>query len=80
MISNYRLDWCLHWAQDCGKPAADAWCSQKGGKAGGYAAEWEIDADIGAASPTYVMGDKKVCDQQFCDGFKFITCEFAGGE
>jgi len=79
-ITGYRLDWCLHWAAQCGKPAADAWCDVKGGKAGGHATNWKIAVDIGASTPTYVIGDKKVCNQQFCDGFQSITCSFAGGE
>jgi hypothetical protein len=76
-IEGYRLDWCLHWGDQCGKPAADAWCAKKMGKAGGYAKEWKEAEDIGASSPTYVMGDGKICDQESCDGFQSITCEYS---
>ncbi|MCP4345286.1 MAG: hypothetical protein GY795_07140 [Desulfobacterales bacterium] len=76
-IKDYRLDWCLHWAKQCGKPAANAWCSKKMGKADGYAIKWEIDPDIGASFSTYVMGDEKICNKEFCDGFKYITCGFS---
>ncbi len=76
-IEGYRLDWCLHWATQCGKPAADAWCKRKMGKADGYAKQWKEAIDIGASSPTYVMGDKKICNQKFCDGFQWITCGFS---
>ncbi len=76
-IQGYRLDWCLHWATQCGKPAANAWCAKKYGKADGYAKSWKIAADIGASSPTYVIGDGKVCNQAFCDGFKSITCGYS---
>jgi len=76
-IEGYRLDWCLRWGTQCGKSAADAWCSRKMGKADGYAKKWKQAVDIGASFPTYVMGDKKICNQQFCDGFQWITCGFS---
>lgn len=40
----YRLDWCKNWAQNCGKPAADAYCEYKGYE---YAISYSIDHDIG---------------------------------
>jgi LCCL domain-containing protein/PAN domain-containing protein len=69
--NGYRLDWCLYFAQQCGEPAASAWC-----RAIGYsrATQWNEAVDIGASSPTYVIGDGRVCNQQFCDGFSSITC------
>jgi hypothetical protein len=76
-IKGYRLDWCLHWATQCGKPAADAWCVTKMGKAGGYAMDWKISEDIGASTPTYVIGDKTICNQSFCDGFRWIKCGYS---
>ena len=76
-IEGYRLDWCLHWGTQCGKAAADAWCKKKMGKADGYAKKWKQAVDIGASYPTYVMGDKKVCNQKFCDGFQWVTCGFS---
>ncbi len=77
MIEGRRLDWCLHWGKECGKPAANAWCQRKMGKADGYVIKWQIAPDIGASSPTYVLGDRKVCNKPFCDGFKSITCGFS---
>jgi hypothetical protein len=76
-IKGYRLDWCLHWGKQCGKPAANAWCAKKMGKAGGYAKKWEEAVDIGDSFPTYVIGDGKVCKERFCDGFRSITCGFS---
>ena len=71
-INGYRLDWCRKWAQDCGKGAADAFCKRIGFT---KAISFEEDYDIGAKSPTYVIDDGKICNQSFCDGFKYITCE-----
>lgn len=73
-VNGYRLDWCLRWGTQCGKPAADAWCGTKFGKAGGHAVAWKQAPNIGSFAPTYVIRDKKVCRQQFCDGFESITC------
>ncbi len=74
-IKGYRLDWCLHWGKQCGRPAADAWCSMKMGKADGYAIQWKQAVNIGV--PTYVIRDRKICNQQFCDGFQWIKCGFS---
>ncbi len=70
-INGYRLDWCRLWAQDCGQGAADAFCRKIGFT---RAIAFEEDYDIGARSPTYVIGSGKICNQSFCDGFKYITC------
>ena len=70
-INGYRLDWCRKWAQDCGQGAANALCKRMGFT---KAIAFEEDYDIGAKSPTYVIGSGKICNQSFCDGFKYITC------
>jgi hypothetical protein len=67
-----RLDWCVNWAQGCGKAAADAFCKAKGFvQAGGFS----MDPDIGAVQRTRLIATGAVCDQGFCDGFKGITCK-----
>jgi len=67
----YRVDWCLHWGRDCGKPAADRFCQLMG-----YAGtkSWQVAPDIGNITPTYVLGDGKICNQDLCDGFAFMEC------
>ncbi len=70
-INGYRLDWCRLWAQDCGEGAADTFCKRMGFK---RAINFQEDYDIGARSPTYVIDSGKICNQSFCDGFKYITC------
>lgn len=71
-IDGRRLDLCLVWGGQCGKPAADAWCRE-----GGFAEarEWKPAFDIGATSPTLVLTDRRLCDGAGCDGFASITCE-----
>jgi hypothetical protein len=67
----YRVDYCLKWGTQCGQPAVDAWCRSKGFK---RASTWAPAWDIGAATPTLVIGDKKVCAEAYCDGFASVTC------
>jgi hypothetical protein len=71
IYQNYRVDSCLYLNRQCGKPAADAWCRAKGF---GKAIDWPVDHDIGATTPTFLMGDQQHCDHVLCDGFKHITC------
>jgi hypothetical protein len=63
------LDWCLTWATDCGKPAADAYCKNKGYETAQKFNKWE---DIG--EPTYVFGSGQICNQEECDSFTSISC------
>lgn len=66
-----RLDWCYNWGVGCGQQAADAFCQAKGFV---NATGFDIANDIGASSPTRLIGTGAVCDQGFCDGFSHITC------
>ena len=75
MHQGYRLDWCLKWGEECGEPAAQAWCKQQRYD---RAKEWKIKSDIGSSSPTKVMIGGRVCDQAYCDGFESIACERFG--
>jgi hypothetical protein len=73
-IGPNRLDFCLNWGSGCGEPAATAWCQSKGFN---KSIDSEMDADIGASSPTRLIATGAVCDQPYCDGFTFITCASA---
>jgi len=70
-VGAQRLDLCLNWGTGCGKPAADAWCVNKGftNSAGHVVAH-----DIGASTPTRLITTGAVCDQDYCDGFSQVTC------
>ncbi len=64
-----RLDWCLTWAIDCGKPAADYYCGKKGHDS---ATAFKIAENIGK---TRILKTGQKCTDPQCDGFKYITCE-----
>ena len=66
-----RLDWCLVWGGQCGEPAASEFCRQSGYA---RAEAWEPAWDIGAVTPTFVLGTGQTCSEPGCDGFTSITC------
>lgn len=70
-IGGWRLDWCRLWADQCGAPAANAYCQTKGyAKTVGFA----LAKDIGTFAPTKVIGTGQTCSGPNCDGFAWITC------
>jgi hypothetical protein len=71
MFNGNRLDWCRTWSEDCGKPAADAYCRNQGFQ---EAASFAREPHIGALSPTRLIGTGATCDLAHCDGFRQITC------
>lgn len=73
--NGYRVDVCRTWGQGCGQEAANAYCRLQGFDS---AKAFEIDPRIGAKTPTMTLGDRRVCDQAQCDGFKSITCTRTG--
>lgn len=63
-----RLDWCREWANDCGAPAADAFCKSYGKvKASRFAAQ----ANVGL---TMVISSQQICNAPGCTGFASIEC------
>ncbi len=68
----FRIDWCLVWAGQCGKPAADKFCQSKGFV---QSNDFVEDVDIGATTPTIVQATGQVCNAPTCDGFTYVTCE-----
>jgi hypothetical protein len=71
MFNGNRLDWCLKWSEDCGRPAADAYCQAQGFV---KALQFIPDRHIGSRSPTRLIGTGATCDLARCDGFRQITC------
>lgn len=71
-VHGYRLDWCAHFAADCGQPAADLFCQENGFTG---AARFSMDPNIGGRGvSTLVFGDGRLCTGPTCSGFKAITC------
>jgi hypothetical protein len=68
MNGDRRLDLCRVWGAECGQPAADAFCRQRGLA---RADAWQPAPDIGA---TRTLGDGLACTAPYCDGFAAITC------
>jgi hypothetical protein len=72
-VKGMRLDWCLYWAQDCGEPAADAFCRIWGFEG---ALRYAIDQNVGRRGVvTVVLGDGRLCGAATCSGFRWVTCE-----
>jgi len=67
MIDRTRVDWCLHWGVECGRPAADNFCQQQGFRR----AE---DFSYRPARPTLVMGDRQVCNRADCQALENVRC------
>lgn len=71
-VGAHRLDACLNWGTGCGQPAADTFCKRNGFKS---ARSFQLAHNIGARTPTLVVGDNKVCNVADCDGFSSIVCQ-----
>jgi beta-lactam-binding protein with PASTA domain len=67
--SGMRLDWCLTWGKNCGRPAADFFCKNKKYS---RSVQFELDRDIGLSK---LLKTGQICKDPKCDGFKFIICE-----
>lgn len=68
----YRLDWCRIFENDCGQPAADAFCKLMGFSGSG---SFHFQGNPGV--PTMTIGQNSICYPQVhrCDSFSSITCQ-----
>lgn len=67
--TSMRVDWCLRWANDCGKPAADAFCRSQGLE------EAKSFADELTGGPTWVMHDEQICAMKDCRALRNVQCQ-----
>jgi hypothetical protein len=68
LVNGIAVDVCLNWAQNCGQPAADAFCRSQG-----FAGS-SNHAVTANAPPTFVIGDGVVCSEAYCTRLSSITC------
>ena len=66
--TSMRVDWCLRWANDCGKPAADAFCRSQG-----FARATSF-ADELTGGPTWVIADRQICAIRDCRALRDVQC------
>ncbi len=62
-----RLDVCYVWGKQCGQQPADMYCQVQGFQRATH-------FETGHVRPTRLGSNGKVCDADFCVGFKSITC------
>ncbi|MDH3460420.1 MAG: hypothetical protein OEM00_05470 [Burkholderiaceae bacterium] len=62
------LDICREWGNNCGKPAADAYCQSVGMAA---AVDFRMAMD---SPPTVVWSSKQVCRDPSCDRITWVKC------
>ena len=69
--NDMRLDWCLSWGTDCGRPAAVAFCNRRR-----YRDVVVFRAEkVGKSEPTSLIGTNQVCSgSDFCTAFAYIMC------
>jgi hypothetical protein len=63
------VDWCAVWANGCGWEGAHQFCRRRGfARATGW--------DVFQPGHTYVIGDGRYCNGDFCKGFRDVTCSY----
>lgn len=71
-VGKYPLDYCKRWGKDCGKPAADAYCRNKGYR---RALTYHVKKNT---PPTRVISSGQVCNAPGCDRIDYLVCEADG--
>lgn len=71
-VKGQALDYCQRWGQDCGRPAADAYCRSKGYR---RALRYRVKQN---APPTRVINDGRICNAPGCDRIDWVACEADG--
>jgi hypothetical protein len=66
-VNEYAVDNCLYFGKVCGKPAADAFCDRKGYREATH-------YRTASARPTMVLGEDKVCDEDYCVALVDVVC------
>lgn len=67
-VKGYSVDRCREWGENCGLPAATAFC-----KSQGYSRA--IDFDWEYYAPTRTIGGGEICDADYCTRLKNVVCQ-----
>jgi hypothetical protein len=70
-IGGYRLDFCLTFGNDCGKPAADEFCKRQKFE---ESVLFENETVGTRGIQTKVIGTGQICDMRDCSAFTLIRC------
>lgn len=74
MYGEYRVDNCITFGNDCGTIAAIKYCNDVE-RFQATSVNFDIDLNIGKdGTKTINLGNNNICSQDFCAGFKYITC------
>jgi hypothetical protein len=67
----YRLDWCRIFENECGEPAANAFC-----KLNGFKRSSTFNIERSPGTQTMTIGQNSICNpsSHVCDSFSYITC------
>ena len=68
-VGKYALDLCQQWGKGCGKPAADAFCRNKGFR---QSVDFAVRPD---RPPTRVISTGQICKSPSCDRIVLVTCK-----
>jgi hypothetical protein len=68
-VFQIALDFCQQWGRNCGQPAADAYCRQKGYR---RALAFNVKYDT---PPTRIISSNQVCQAPGCDRIDYVVCE-----
>jgi len=71
-INGAIVDWCTHWATNCGWGGAHQYCRMRGHP---RATSWNVYNP----GRTWVVGSNRFCNGGFCRGFSQVTCASIGG-
>ncbi|MEZ5595797.1 MAG: hypothetical protein R3E84_05300 [Pseudomonadales bacterium] len=65
-----RIDYCLNFGEECGDPAASAYCAATDPQRP-IAVEAPLEFGIGR---TFTIGDRQLCEQDNCSSFTYVVC------